>query len=545
MRLSTRLLSNAVSTYLRLGTTFVLGLFTTWYVLGQAGVVGFGLIALATSSAALSTALDRALRFGLVRELAAAAASAEPGTIRRSLASAYRLCRQVAVPVSGFVLLVAALAWFGLFNTPVNQPELEWALALLILGEGIHALARLLAAPYIQLLFAAQQVAVDNLLIVIGRVTYAASAVLIFGWLLPDADLAVQLTGLAATRCTLQLIDLALGIWFAKRSFPGLRLEREAFDEDEYRSIRSTIWHSSQVVVLLNANYMFLAVLINLFFGLTYNGLWQIVVQFAGFARMIGEGLLRGIAPLTTHLQEGGRPRAVVELMTRSVRYQFAIALPTALLLGIWVGPLLTLWVGDRLAGDRHLAAAGFAAGEAVALASVMAVILIIARTLRTGFFGIESVLYGIGKVRSYSWAAKWALLISIGLATAAMAWLGDPLAAPVSALISQTLFSPVVVLLAARREGGLDIGATLWRTLPRPLIGNLVFLALLLPARLAVDRLSLVSLAALLVGAAVAYTLLALLVIATRDERRRLRQLAGQGLAWLRRRDPPAASGP
>ncbi len=545
MRLSTRLLSNAASTYLRLATTFVLGLFTTWYVLGQAGVVGFGLIALATSSAALSTALDRALRFGLVRELAAAVASGEMGALRRSLSSAFRLCRQVAVPLGGLVLLVAALAWAGLFNTPADQPDLEWALALLILGEGIHALARLLAAPYIQTIFAAQHVALDNLLIVVGRVTYTLSAVLVFGWLLADAGLAVQLAGLAVSRITLQLLDLALGIWFAKRRFPGLRLDSGAFDEAEYRSIRSTIWHSSQVVVLLNANYMFLAVFINLFFGLTYNGLWQIVVQFAGFARMIGEGLLRGIAPLTTHLQEGGRPRAVVELMTRSVRYQFAIALPAALLLGIWVRPLLTLWVGDRLEADQHLAAAGFAAGEALALASTMVVILLTARTLRTGFFGIESVLYGLGKVRSYSWFAKWALLVSIGLATAGMAWLRDPLAAPVAALLSQALFSPLIVLLAAKRESGLDLGVMLRRTLPRPIIANLVFLAFLVPARLVLDRLSLLSFGGVLLGSAVVYTLLALLVIATRDERQRLRQLASQGLAWLRRRQPSAAGGP
>ena len=69
MRLSTRLLSNAATNYLRMGATFALGLFTTWYVVGAAGVVGFGLISLAVSSSGPSRALERTLRLGLVREL--------------------------------------------------------------------------------------------------------------------------------------------------------------------------------------------------------------------------------------------------------------------------------------------------------------------------------------------------------------------------------------------------------------------------------------------------------------------------------------------
>lgn len=543
--MSTRLLSNAATSYVRLGTTFAFGLFTTWYVLGAAGVIGFGMIALAVSSTGPSHAVERTLRFGLVRELAAAIASGEPRQIQRSLTSAFRLCLQATVLLAAVVLLLSWAAWAGFFNIPGDQQGLRLALAILILGEGVHAAVRLLSAPHVQSLFAAQHVAVDNLLMVVARATYALSAVVIFGWMLPKASLSTQLIAFAVSRATVQLADVALGIWLAKRLVPGLRLDRSTYDEAEYLSVRDTVWQSSQVAVLLNTIPQFIAILINLFFGLTYNGIWQIVVQFSGFAWMFSQGLLRGIEPLTTHLQQGGRLGMAINLMARSIRYQLAIALPASVFLCLFVRPLLDLWVGRRLAADAGLAAAGVPVAEALNLAATMAVILIVAQTFRAGFFGVERGLYGIGKVRSYAWFSKWATLIAVGSAAGLMAWFRQPVVAPVAILLSHVIFSPGVVVSAARREVGLPIAATLRSTFPRPLLANFAFLGFLTPLRLSLDRLTLVSLGTLLAGSALAYGALALLLIPVADERSRLLQLFGRGVRWRARRPPPAQAGP
>lgn len=544
MRLSTRLLSNASTTYLRLGATFLLGLFSTWYILGEAGIAGFGLIALATSSTGPSHAIERALRFGLVRELAVAVASGEPFLIRRSLSSAFRLCLQASVPLTAFVLLLAALARAGLFNTSNDQVDLDVALAILILGEGAHAVARLLSAPYLQSIFAAQRVGLDNLLMVVARSTYALSAVAVFGWLLPDADLEVQLGAFALSRATLQLADVPLGIWLAKRLVKDLRLDFLAFDHAEYRSIRNTVWHSAQVSLLLNINPQLMAILINLFFGLTYNTIWQVVVQLSGFAWMFAEGLLRGIGPLTAHLESRGRMRAAVELMTRSIRYQFTFVLYPTLLLGFHAGPLLALWVGGRLRDDPHLAASGVNVTEALELGASLAVISLAAQALRAGFFGVERSLYGMGKVHSYAWSCKWATLVSVGVATALMALSRQPVSAPISILMSNALFSGAV-LLAARREAGLSIVSALRRSVPRPLITSLVFFAFLAPTRLLFDRLTLVSLSGLLLGSSLLYGLLVLLLALEPDERDRIVHVSRQGLRWARRRLDPRRKDP
>lgn len=536
MRLSTRLLSNAATTFLRQGLTFALGLFTTWYILGAAGLVGFGLIALAVSSASLSRALEATFRVGLVRELATAIASGEARLIRRGLNSSFRLCLQVTLPLMVVVLGLAASARAGFFNTPSDRPELDQALAILIFSEGIHAAVRLLSAPYLQSLFAAQQVALDNLLQVVSRVSYALSAVIVFGWALPEADLDLQLSGFALSRVTLQLFDVVLGIWLAKRLLPSLRLERSAYDEAEYRLVRGTLWQSSQVTVLLNANAQFLAILINLVFGLTFNSLWQIVVQFAGFARMFFEGLLRGIAPLTTHLQEGGRMGAVTDLLTRSIRYQFALAFPTAVFLGLYARPLLDLWVGQRLAADPYLATAGISSHRALDLAANMAWVLLAGQILRGGFFGVERILYGIGKVKSYAWFAKWALLGAIGFGGPLMAWSRQPMVAPIALLVADTLYTGVL-LRAARREIDLPVGATLRRCMARPLVVGLVFLALLAPTRFFLDRVTVISFGALLLGSALVNGVLTLTWTLEADERQRLVELFRQSVRRVPRR--------
>lgn len=532
MRTSTRLLSNATTTYLRLGTTFVLGIFTTWYMVGAIGVVGFGLLSLASASTGVTRALEQALRMGLVRELAAAIASEDPRAIRRSLTSAFRLCLQTLVPLSAIIATVALIAGLGIFNTPSGYPGLGGALVALILGEGIYAAVRLLGAPFLQSLFAAQRVGLDNLLMIVGRITYALSAVLVFGWILEGRDLATQIIGYAVSRATLQLADVALGIALAKRLIPDLRLD-SSFDRSEYLSIRSTVWHSSQIELLINLSPQFLAIVINLVFGLAYNGLWQLVVQLSGYVRMLTEGLLRGIAPLTAHLENLGRRQVLIDLMSRTIRYQLALALPASIVLGMFIEPLLHLWVGSRLSDDPQLVAAGLSPSEAIRLAAGLTVVMLVARSVRSFSFGVERILYGLGRVRSYAWFSKWAVPLSVALGGGLMLWLGHPIGAPLGILTAYSVYSLGVVPLAAKRETGLQIIPTVRRAVPGPSLASLILFAALIPVRLTVDRLSLVGLAVLIASSGLVYCGLALAFVAEPDERRRLAQLIGS--LWKR----------
>ena len=127
MRLSNRLLSNAATTYARLGTTFLLAVFFTWYVIGRIGMVGFGTIAFASSAFGISAAVEMAVRRGLMREMAAAIATADPSRIRKSLCAAVVFCGPSALVLVLMSVGLAALAYLGnsLAMSSGRSPSIE------------------------------------------------------------------------------------------------------------------------------------------------------------------------------------------------------------------------------------------------------------------------------------------------------------------------------------------------------------------------------------------------------------------------------------
>ena len=461
-----------------------------------------------------------------MREMAAAIATAEPARIRKALASAVAFCAPCTlVPVVVCVGL-AALAYRGVFRTPADLAGLPAALAFLFLCEGVHGSVRLMGAPYTQALLAAQHVALDNFLVALSRVTYVLSAVIVFGWILPESPLATQLVGFGVSRATFQLLDVPLGVALAKWRVPHLKLERAAFDRAEFRSIVGTVWHTGQFTLLMNLNVQFLAIVINLFFGVTYNAIWQIVVQLGGGARMFAQGLLHGVDPLSTHLHQEGRRAAIVDLMMRTIRYQVGALLPVVTGLIVFMHPILKLWIAGRMAKDPHLAEAGITVAQAIDMIAVMAYVHLISQFVRSSMFGVERMLYGLGHVRSYSWFAKYAAALNVGLAAVLMWYFDSPVVAPASLLMIYLIFYPGIMLVAATRRVGLPVGRTLRRAIPRPFFATAILCVPLLLLRSQLEHLTVLSLAALVGGLGIAYALLLYAVVFEPDERARINEI-------------------
>ncbi len=538
MRLSNRLIANAATTYLRFGVSLLLGVFFIWYVIGRIGMVGFGMVALTATMYSFSAALDSAIRFGLIRELAAAIASGDPERVRVSTSSAFAFCAPAAGVFGVLGVLLALVALAGVFNLPADPPGLRHALTALLLAEAVYAAIRLFFAPFTQALYASQHIGLDNLLFGAQRLLLAVSAVLVLGVLLPDAPLDRQLYGFAVSRVTLQLLDVGLGIWLAKRCVRGLSFRRSAIDRNEFRAIRGTVWHSGQVTLLMDLNVHFIAILINFIFGVAYNGLWQVVVQLGGWAQRFALGLLRGIEPVATSMHDAGRRGASLDLMERTIRYQTGTVLPVAAALCLYMEPILDLWIGGRMAA--RVAEMGITASQAIRIIAVMAFVHLAASVVRASMFGVQRMLYGIGEVRSYSWFAKYAALLNVGLGAILMRAFDTPVAGPAVLLAVYLIYYPGIVLVAAKRRAGLPIGQALARSIPRPLIATALLCVPLLAVRPWFVPLTLGSLAVLMTSAGLLYGILVFCVILTADERARLRQLLSSGTDRLRGRRPP-----
>jgi hypothetical protein len=540
MRISSRLLFNAFANYARLGTTFLLGIFFTWYVVGKIGMVGLGTLGLVVATFGMSAAVESALRQSLIRELAASIAHGSVDRVQRSVTAAMVFC----APAAGLSMLIslglAGLAYVGFFNTE-GAEKLHLALAALLLAEGVHMAIRLLGTPFSQALFAAQRLGVDNILRVVDRLMWVLSAVLVFGVWLPDRPLYVQLYGFAVARCTIQNLDAIGGYVFAKLLVPGARVNLRQIDWAEFRTMLSTIWHTGQVTFLMNLLDQLLAIIINLFFGLTFNGVWQIVVQVGGQARQITEGLVRGIEPLATKLQHDGQARAIVDLAVRTVRYQLTIALPMVLTYLIFLTPILNLWVRGRLSRsvDEQLAQGGpslldtfqvntveEAVSAAIQLTAIMSALQLVAIAVRVSVRGVERVLYGMGEVKSYAWFAKYATVLVVLLATTLFAVMGSPVLAPLPTLLAYLIFYQFVIPRAAASKIGYPIAAAWLQSVPRPFLAAAILACFLGAARFFLPALTVMSLLALLMGVGVVYAALLYAIILLPDERQRLRQV-------------------
>lgn len=522
-RLSTRLIVNAGTTYLRLATTFVLGIFLTWFLIGRIGLEIFGLVSLAVGTFGFSQAIHHAIMGSLNREFAAAIASGDPELVSRTHTNALLVTLQGALIVVGLSAVFAALAWIGVFRVPEGHAWMHEALAVLFISDGVAVAIRLFLAPYRQALFGDRRVGLDNIFMVVNRVMYVASAVVVLGLAMPGAPMWARLMIYAAVLAVTSLADTAMAVALARRHIRGLRFNRAFIDRGMQREIRISCLQSGQHLILIDYGASFIGVLINLFFGVAYNGMWQIAIQIFGHGRLLAEGLLRGIDPIVTHLREGGRDAMIQQLMIRSIRYQLAIALPWTVLYVVFMEPILMLWVGRRLEKSHDLVEAAISVESAVATIGLLGTLCLGAMLFRVATRGVERSLYGMGFVSSYAWAAKYALAFTVASAALAFA-LGAPVwVSALAFMVIHVLYYDVIVLRAAHRVIGFPAGRAMARSVPPPVIASAILAVVLVLLRPVWPPLTLSWLLALLAVVGAVYAPLLVLVVAERDERRRV----------------------
>ncbi len=526
MRISTRLLVNAVSTYSRLGVNFAIGVFLTWYVIGHVGLVGFGAVALATGSFGLTTVLFNAIRSSMVRELAAAIASGEPSRVRRTVTSALAFSSIAAVVVLAIFAVVCGLALLDVFHTPDDLPDMRYVLAALFASSGIVTALNVWMAPFTMAIVASQRVELENMAVMFRRALGPVAAILAFDVLRPDGTLSEKLLALALVSGGLGVVEVCVKCMLARLVVPHLHLRPGEFDRAEFRSVASTVWNASQFTIATGLNMHLMMLLINLMFGLAFNGMWQIVIQVGGHARMVAQGLLAGIDPMTTHLHERGEHEAIAYLLARVMRYQLCVILPFVAFYMIFMTPILDLWVGDRLAGDVHLMQAGLTVDAALRLIAIMASITLIGEVAWAAVGGVERMLFGMGQVRSYAWFAKWSLLITLGASAALMWWLRTPIAAAVVVATMNIIYFEVLILRQALRHMGMRLRDVLGRALPRPVILTVLLSGPLIAARMFIDELTLSGLAILCGATGAGFLLLAIPIGLDRAERTRLGEI-------------------
>jgi hypothetical protein len=491
MRISSRLILNAVSTNARLAITFVMSLFMAWYTVGEAGLIGFGAIVMTAGTFGFANVLILAIRQSVIRDLAAALSDTtddRPECVVRTMTA----CMAIALLCAGVVLvlfvILSLLAALGVFRTD-DVEGLPGALTALFIAAGVISVVNMLLLPYVVALVADQQIPLDGVLIVVNRIMPPMAAVLTFEVVAPTETLllegivsegevlARQLYTFAVIRLIFGLIELALRVIVTRVRIPELRWRLGAFDRATFREIMGSTWQTAQFLLGTNLTLQALMLLVNLIFGLTFNGIWQILIVVSGQAKMLGDSLLYGLEAMSASLHAGGQHESLLTLASRTIRYQAMVILCFVACFLVFIDPILTLWMGSRIALDENLAAANITVDEAMRLVIVLSAIGLLAEIPRATSRGLERVMYGMGLVRTYAWFAKWSFLVTMVLSLILMLWTGELVSAVLVILVLQVAYFMVVIPLAARRHIGLSLRQMINEAWLRPLLTVAVLL--------------------------------------------------------------------
>jgi hypothetical protein len=513
------------SSYGRLALSLVTGIIQTRLLLGWLGSEAFGLIAFVGSSVGLALLIDEVLRASMVRELAAAHHADRDGTNGRfaSVLHGGALIAAVGCVVSAALFGVLALL-VPVFEIPES---LHGAARLLILAEGVHACVMVITAPVYNMFVVTERFVVDNLFTTIRKVSY-----LVVAWVLAsllgvsDPASGVLWYGVFTVACNVVVL-VGASAWIMRED-ARLRPDPRRATRAGVREFLGTFGWNTSMMVAVNCYDRLGQVITNLAFGTIGNAVFGIGYQLAAYVRMVSTGMNFGADAVAARLSSSDseeRRSAMIQFTSTMTRLHGFSAFPAAALLACLTGPMMSLWVGDRLSPE-HLPAA-------IATAQI----LLIPVTVRAVTDCWTRVLYGAGYIARYAPLLLAGGIINPVVALVLLATLPDPYrsySASISFAVVLTLFHFFLLPIVAARCLGCRYAEMLFPIL-RPAVAAVLPMPILIfglaPARAFFGGGDAIALAVVASIYGVLYAALSLAFVLRPEERRRLTGAIGRRL--------------
>ena len=334
---------------------------------------------------------------------------------------------------------------------------------------------------------------------VLERVGRPLVLLIVFGCLDAGGEISLVLTWIGLGTLVWSVLYVAATALVSRRLVPEVKFSKSDFNRSLIvQTVKNAAW-ALQFSLVSGFLAQLLGVLVNLTLGLTFNGIWAIVIQLAGWCMLLSEGLFRGIDPLMIHLQaergvEGVRSR--IPLLT-SIQGYVAVAITAVM---VCVSPwFLNVWLGERLHSvgqSSDLLTDGRSVLFLIANVLVLQLAGILVRSTCTP---LERTLFGLGYVRHYVpfvWIGGGvAVLFScLPITDGRFFWV------PLGFMLANVCSYGVGVLRASTQTIGLKISHDLRPALMKVFIVGLATWGYALLFRTSVDQ-TLLSVAATLIG--------------------------------------------
>jgi len=393
-RAASRMMLLAAMNYSRFAIFLVVGLLMTPMMIGAFGTAMWGLFMFVSLC---RWPFQDVLQPVLTKELATAWATHDPGARRRAFSN--------GVAVSLFSGLI------GVFITAAAAPAVYYGLKypqgaggdmlLIVLTEGAMLVLMLGMGAWVNMFLAAHRLVENNLHRTFERVQDLIALVPVL-YILPipkERQFAVFLLA----RVVLRVLHLAVCWWRVRVVEPEALADWSLVDRDSLGHYAKSLGWSTSIPVSNQVFYMADHLLLNVFFGALFNGVYQITQQLRGYARILGGGISFGAEGITADLHTRGNHDAVRRLLLSAMKATSSLTCLCTVLIAVFAGALMNAWLGKQLANDADLAAAGVPAQQAVELCWSFFLILAPGIIITEAGFAATTILFGMGHLRRFA----------------------------------------------------------------------------------------------------------------------------------------------
>jgi O-antigen/teichoic acid export membrane protein len=336
MRQSTKLVSNTLATFIRMGLTVGVGLVTTRLLLSSLGTTDFGLLGAITATHFVASMCCASLLVSVQRHLAYEVGRQDHAAQGRVLSSSLALCGLAAIVFCG---LGEVLAWFVMHSLKIPAERVSaawWVYQTTLAGVVITTLM----VPFQSVLAAHQELAISGAIDVLSAIARFGSVLAI---LYVDAD---RLIGFS---CFNLLAQIAVAIVLAaivSRRYRAVRLNTAEVSRTEMRRLMDFSGWALTGNLAWSLRQYASAILVNLRFGAMANAGFSVALQVATYAGNLGTAISRAVQPAIVAMEASGNRREVHNLTNVAGKYVTVLLSLVFVPFFIEASDVLRLWLG-------------------------------------------------------------------------------------------------------------------------------------------------------------------------------------------------------
>ncbi len=466
---ASKLLLIAASSWLRIVLNIGVTIILAPMLIQHLGLEMFGILALVTVTMGANNPVRAAIGKTLTRELTAALSSGEAARIRSIFTNGVCLAA-IGAALVGLLAAVIVVTGPMFLKHPPGSTNL---LRLALVCEAFLIVEVLALFPFKNLFIASHRHLQENLHRTVDRLMDLGAALLAI-YALPLVMSVNVFAAFVILRVALRTAHGIAKAYEIARLEPHARFARSDVSRSVMKSLAATggLAMGNQTARL--GFYSSDPILLNLFFGPVYNGIYQIINQLRGFTRMFGGNIAFGVESVAADLHEKGRAEANQTLLLTVMRVAFGVTAFFAVVMGCFAGPLMEVWIGQRLMtaqNQAQLAAAGLTTAGAFVFAWQFFAIMLPGVVLAETNVAAGNILYGMGHEKKTAPALMGGAFVKVVLAVAAMFIWRDARAMAVATALVQVALFGVYFPILIRRLMGIPLRRQFVQTFLRPAI--------------------------------------------------------------------------